>query len=1164
MTDRDDTQGETERLNSLYRLNLLDTSPEKRFDHITELARGVFVCDAAMISLVDEKRQWFKSHPGLDLHETPIEQSFCVHAIKQDGVYVIEDTLSTSLFSNNQLVTDAPGIRFYAGAPLFLVDGQKIGTLCLIDSSPRAFSEQDRLHLRLLADITEGQVSLTDQMALNQHDLQQQAYSKAVLTAMPDMIFVVDNKGVFLQSNDHAKQAVKNDDLLGKTLHDILPVDLADKGMVAIDQAIASGDQVTYEYQMDIEGPSYYEARVKSLNNDQVIFVIRDITSEVIAEAELTKSRALVNAIVNAQSQFIHEEVSEQIFQMLLDDLLKVTESEYGFVGEVRFENEQPYIVAKAISEVLDDNRFFEKNLQEAEGELEFRRSDTLLAATLNSSDYLISNSPHTDDRRGGVPDGHPTLASFIGIPMRSDGKLIAMLGLANRQGGYHDDDYQALKPLINTIGQLFDAIDRRSKADWSNRQIHLLSEVSRQTSNGIIISDLEGRIEWVNDAFQSITGYEFDEVVGKIPGSFLQGPETDPEVVEYMGSCIRAQQGFSVELINYTKTHRPYWIDVSCSTLKDKSGKVTGFLAIQNNIDDQKRNEIATKDSLRLQQAILNTMTDGLVTTDSKGIIQTCNRATERIFGYASEELIGKSIKVFMPEIYSKHHDKYMESYKSNESKFSIMGRTRDLTGKRSDGTYFPLEIAVSETQHEGSTLYVAVIRDITESKNQQMAIEKLAYFDPLTDLANRRLLDDRIQQVMALSTRSNSYSAMLLFDLDDFKNINDSLGHRFGDRLLIELGHRISNNVWHGDTAARLGGDEFCLLLTSLGDNEIQAMERASVVADRVLEEMRKPYFIDERRLKTSASIGISIFKGESVEQSDLMRQADIAMYEAKKQGKNRVCFFNREMEQRILLRLERQQDLRQAIAEDALLVHYQPKVDQNSNIVGLEALVRWFHPTDGWISPEEFIPIAEDHQLIIPLGNFVLRQALKDLERWLVINPELNWTLAVNISQYQLSSELFQHQVDMLLQEINVNPASLMLEVTESALAEQIDISILHMNALKELGVTFSLDDFGTGYSSLAYLKQLPIKELKIDKSFVNDLPGGVDDVKIVNSILSLAKAMDLDVVAEGVESIEQFNFLIEGKCDQFQGYYFSRPLAASDIDVLANDNRPLISK
>ncbi|MCH8531976.1 MAG: EAL domain-containing protein [Saccharospirillum sp.] len=1150
---------EQERLASLAGLNILDTPPEERYDRITRLVKQLFQCEIVLVSLVDEHRQWFKSHPGLAVRETPRAHSFCAHAIEQDAIYIVEDARENPAFANNPLVTGPPYIRFYAGVPLHAMDGSDVGTLCLIDPIPRSLPPEDQKTLSAFASIVEEQLHQDDVRSKIRQVALREEQAKTALLAMPDMVFIVSKEGIFIGSNERPGTLLKTEKLIHRSLQEVLPTILADNVSTAINQALDAQEQVTFEYRLDSERPTYYEIRIKPVDHSQVVLLIRDISQEVQTEVELTKNRILYKTILHAQSLFIDEGSSDGAYQSLLDDLLALTSSEYGMIGEVQYENQQPYIIARAISNTAEHHSFFDDQLKNANGQLEFRNPNNLLSATLAEEHYLISGSPETDPRRGGLPSGHPRLACYIGIPIRFKGTLCAILALANRPQGYREEDYLFLEPLLNTIGQFMDANRRREAYEWANKQSRLLSEVSRQTSNGIVISDLEGRIEWVNSAFENITGYTVDEVVGKKPGSFLQGPDTNPNTIEFMSSQLKQRAGFDVELINYRSDNTPYWIRLSCSVLKNEQGIPGGFLAIQNDIDSQKRSEFAREDSLRLQDAILETMVDGLVTTNVHGTISLCNSAVEKIFGYAPNWLIGKNIKVLMPKKYAHKHDAYMKDYRVNQPKHSIMGRTRDLTGRRQDGTFFPLEISVSETVDKGESLYVALIRDISDSRDQQIAIERLAYYDPLTNLANRRLLDDRIQQVMSLTSRSESYSAMLIIDLDDFKNINDSLGHRVGDVLLNDLGQRILSCIWHADTAARLGGDEFCILLTSLGTDQLQAMERAKVVSDRVLAQISQPYLIEGQSLKTSASVGITIFKGENTLKDEIMKQADIAMYEAKQAGKSRVCFFNHNMEKRILNRLKLEADLRHAIAEKQLSVHYQPVVNSESLTIGLEALARWNHPEQGWINPEEFIAIAESHQMIIQLGDFVLNKAMEDYVRWKSTAPELKWRVAINISQYQLASDAFLEQVKSALARHDIDPGSLILEVTESTVAESIETSIRMMGNLKELGLTFSLDDFGTGYSSLAYLKQLPISELKIDKSFVDDVPNGEEDVKIVQSILSLAKAMELEVVAEGVETSEQWQFLKAQGCDFFQGYLFSRPLPAREVEALIQNRR-----
>lgn len=869
----------------------------------------------------------------------------------------------------------------------------------------------------------------------------------------------------------------------------------------------------------------------------------------------------LSEVIVRAQSNFIQLEDRTQAFRMLLEDVLEITNSEYGFIGDVLFDaSGQPYLKAHAITDIAWNDESQALYAEHASKGLEFHNLKSLIGATLTSNEPVIANDASTDSRSGGLPKGHPKLNAFLGIPIFSADKLVAMVGLANRREGYDQQLLSFLNPLLLAIGQIVEASVRHQQQLEHQQELSYLSAVASQTTNAVIITDIKGKTEWVNHGFTRLTGYQPSEIYGQKPGDLLQGINTDPATVATMGDALANQQGFETEVINYTRDGEPYWVRIYCNPLNDENGAVQGFIAIESNIDAQKNNELALQESAQLQATILNTMVDGLITTDQFGIIQMCNPSVENIFGYSKEWLIGKNIKTLMPENYAAVHDAYMKQYRVAEARHDIMGRARALTAKRQNGDIFPVEIAVKETAHNGEALYVASIRDISALHQQQEEIEKLAYFDPLTQLANRRLLKARTQSLFLASTQSNQQHSLLFIDLDNFKNVNDSLGHTIGDKLLIEMGARIQASVLScSDTVARLGGDEFCVLLSSLGDCTEQAKQRAIQIAERIISEVEKPVMIDDFKLKTSASIGISFFCGEQVELDGLMKQADIALYEAKERGKRQVCCFDASSEKRLLQRLTVESDLRTALTENTLEVHYQPVVDCDSRIVKVEALVRWNHPTEGWIPPDLFIPIAEAYQLISPLGHYVLTTAIKDMENWLTIAPELNWQVAINISQFQLSDDHFKRQTSALLKQSSLKPGHLIFEVTESAVAEDIDDNINRMSALKSMGLSFSLDDFGTGYSSLAYLKQLPIGELKIDRSFIRDVPQQLDDVAIVNSVLSLAKAMGLSVVAEGVETDEQWQYLKSLNCEKFQGYYFSRPLPADRIEQLIKEQR-----
>jgi len=867
----------------------------------------------------------------------------------------------------------------------------------------------------------------------------------------------------------------------------------------------------------------------------------------------------LSEVIVRAQSHFINQKSRREAFNLLLEDILKVTDSEYGFIGDVVYsEDGAPYLKAYAITDIAWNDATRQIYAQGIIDGVEFRNLDSLFGAALRTKQPVISNHPSQDARSGGLPKGHPDLNSFLGVPIHSGDKMVAMVGMANRAGGYDEDFVAFLNPLMLAIGQIVDASNRQAAQEKIKAELANLSAVASQTTNAVVITDTRGKTVWVNAGFTRLTEYTLEDIRGKSPGELLQGPETDPVTVKKMHAAFIKRQGFEVEVINYSRSGRAYWVRVSCTPLLSESGELEGFIAIQSDIDAKKSKEMMLQESARLQSTILNTMVEGLITTDQDGVIQMCNPAVQGIFGYSQSTLVGKNVKFLMPEHYANTHDKHMHNYKVAKAKHDIMGKARALTGKRANGEIFPLEIAVKETLYNDKLLYVASIRDITALTEQQEKIEKLAYFDPLTQLANRRLLKARIESLCSDRGRKEDCNALLFVDLDDFKNVNDALGHTVGDRLLVEISQRLMSSVLTcHDTVARLGGDEFCVLLSSLGQSQAQAQTKALLVAERIITEIEKPLTIENERLKTSASIGVSFFCGEQVDLSALMKQADIAMYEAKKKGKNQVCVFSSDMEARLLERLTLKSELRTAINENQLTVHYQPVMDQDSNIVKLEALVRWFHPTKGWIRPDIFIPIAEAYQLIVPLGDFVLHRVLQDLVSWRAVSPDLDWKVAVNISQFQLSYEHFYDQAVAAFTEYQLDPSQVIFEVTESAIAQNIDKSIAKMSALKALGITFSLDDFGTGYSSLAYLKQLPISELKIDQSFVKSLPDDLDDVAIVHSILSLAKAMNLRVVAEGVETNQQWAFLKSGHCDNFQGYLFAKPMPANDIEKIIKD-------
>ncbi len=472
-----------------------------------------------------------------------------------------------------------------------------------------------------------------------------------------------------------------------------------------------------------------------------------------------------------------------------------------------------------------------------------------------------------------------------------------------------------------------------------------------------------------------------------------------------------------------------------------------------------------------------------------------------------------------------------------------------RDLELQRLDANGQSYWVAVSGTpifDNKGEFRgYRGIGRDISKRKHAEDETQRLAFYDTLTGLPNRRLLMDRLSHAQVTSARSKRYGALLFIDLDNFKDLNDTLGHDVGDLLLEQVALRLVSCLREGDTAARFGGDEFVVMLEDLSDNDTDAARQAELVAEKILARLNAPYELVGRQHNSSPSIGITLFIGAVLGVDELLKRADVAMYQAKAAGRNTLRFFDPQMQAAVLERAALDADLRLGLQREELLLHYQPVVDGYNQIVGYEALLRWRHPARGMVQPGEFIPMAEQTGLILPMGVWVLRAACRQLVAWAEQPSTARLSLAVNVSARQFRQSDFVATVLAVLDETGVDPQYLKLELTESVLISDVEDAIRKMGQLRQRGVRFALDDFGTGYSSLSYLKRLPLDELKIDQGFVRDLMTDPNDAAIVRTILALAKSLDLQAVAEGVETEGQRQFLLDNGCSVFQGYLFGRP-------------------
>ena len=447
-----------------------------------------------------------------------------------------------------------------------------------------------------------------------------------------------------------------------------------------------------------------------------------------------------------------------------------------------------------------------------------------------------------------------------------------------------------------------------------------------------------------------------------------------------------------------------------------------------------------------------------------------------------------------------------------------------------------------------------IAIVQDISERKQAECTIENLAFYDSLTQLPNRQLLLDRLKQALASSAHSGRDGALMFLDLDHFKILNDSHGHDAGDSLLRQVSGRLKACLHEDDTIARLGGDEFVVLLEGLSNQDITAATQAEVIGERILAFLKQPYQLGVNEYQITASIGIVIFKDYEESLEELLKHADIAMYQAKKAGRNTLRFFDPEMQNAVNNRVDIERELRRAIENQQFQIFYQIQVDKSYRIFGAETLIRWIHPERGFISPGDFIPLAEETGLIVPIGQWVLETACTQLKAWQKNPAARDLTLSVNVSAKQFHQADFVSQLKDAIKRHSINPLQLKLELTESLLLENIEDTIVTMTALNKIGIQFSLDDFGTGYSSLQYLKRLPLMQLKIDQSFVRDIVVDSSDRAIVRTIIAMAKSLELNVIAEGVETKEQRQILLNKGCEHFQGYLFSKPVPISKFDEL----------
>lgn len=731
---------------------------------------------------------------------------------------------------------------------------------------------------------------------------------------------------------------------------------------------------------------------------------------------------------------------------------------------------------------------------------------------------------------------------------VRSDG---IVRWLSDRMYVVYDENGSASE----LVGIVYDITEQKlaENAIRNNNQ-HLLSMLENSPI-AVRIATSGRKVLFANNRYAQLINIPHDEIIGKDPKYYY----TNPQVYEFILEQLNNGLSVADQLVELIVPEIGTTWAIASYMLIDYEGQsavlgwfynITALKIAQESLRLSEAQSKKSLEELRYQKFALDKHAIVAV-TDIQGSITYANVKFCEISGYTQEELLGKNHSILNSGYHSKGFFKEMYSIVAKGGVWHS-----EVCNRAKDGHLYWVDTTIAPYMGDDGKphSYISIRTDITQRKLAEDKSNYLALYDTLTELPNRRLLMDRLNQALASSARSGRGGALLFLDLDHFKTLNDTLGHDVGDMLLQQVAQRLTSYIREGDTVARLGGDEFVVIIEGLSDQPIEAAAHAEEVCEKIIALLKRSYHLGTHEYSSTSSIGVTLFKAHTLSLDELLKQADIAMYQAKQSGRNALRFFDPQMQVNITARVDLEHELRKAVEAKQMQLYYQIQVDNTGKPLGAEALIRWIHPERGMISPFNFIPLAEDTGLILPIGQWVLGTACAQLEKWKQNPLTKELVLAVNVSAKQFFQVDFVEQVQATIQRHAVNPKRLKLELTESMLVDNIEGIINKMNTLSNIGVRFSLDDFGTGYSSLQYLKKLPLNQLKIDQSFVRDIVTDSSDRAIVGTIIAMAHSLDLSVIAEGVETEEQKQLLMNKDCLQFQGYLFSKPVPIDEFEAL----------
>ncbi|MGD0930281.1 MAG: EAL domain-containing protein [Candidatus Korobacteraceae bacterium] len=706
------------------------------------------------------------------------------------------------------------------------------------------------------------------------------------------------------------------------------------------------------------------------------------------------------------------------------------------------------------------------------------------------------------------------------------------------------------LRRLQQTLERHSDHLEAKVRARTTdlvdaNARLKLLAEALKAAPNAIVITDATGSLVWTNPAFSALSGYSAEEVIGK-NRRLLNSGKQDENFYRQMWTTILSGKVWQGEIVNRRKDGSDSTEEMIIAPVSLAPSYITHFVTINQDISQRKRSEEELRRAEEKYRAIFEDAVVGIFRIAPEGRLLDVNRAFARMHGYDSAaELLAEASTL--------PHQIFIDVVQMDTwapvlgSEGVVCGAEVKIARRGGAHTWGLVNLRAVRNSDSEVVFYEGTIEDITDRKIAQQEVHFLAYYDVLTELPNRALLRARLDKALAEARRRTDKVALLFLDLDRFKNINDSLGHSFGDLFLQQVAGRLKSATREQDTVARVGGDEFVIVLTSAND-----VEDIATAAERVIKSVTDEFVIQGQALKITCSLGISIFPEHGNDSETLIKNADAAMYSAKENGCDNFRFFTDDINARIVERLTLENGLRLALEREEFFLVYQPQVSiATGEVTGLEALLRWQHPQLGLVSPDKFVRITENTGLIVGIGEWVLRTACRQAKQW-QNDGLLTVPIAVNVSSVQFRQDGFPNLIRNVLLETGLAPHLLELELTETLLLSNADMMFGVLHELKAMGLKLAIDDFGTGYSSLSYLRQFPVDKLKIDRSFIRDIAINPDDAAITGAIIGMARDLNLDVIAEGVENEAQLSFLRAHKCGEFQGYYYSQPLTVDQLD------------